>query len=170
LKKSQKGFALLETFLVVVIVGLLAFVCWYVFTSASDTNNTYDNTAVTQTNLPSNSKNDTSKVQTKQVVITKTDAKLGDYLADTDGKALYTQGQDPVTHISSCTGTCLDIWPIYNASSATKLPANVSTLQRKDNGKLQYTYKAYPLYYYAGDTSAGMVTGDNVSNFRLARP
>jgi predicted lipoprotein with Yx(FWY)xxD motif len=34
----------------------------------------------------------------------------------------------------------------------------------------QYAYKGLPLYYYTGDTSAGMVTGDGINNFHLAKP
>ncbi|MBX4188664.1 hypothetical protein KW792_01020 [Candidatus Saccharibacteria bacterium] len=169
MKRFQKGFAPLETILIIVIVGLLAFVCWYVFTSTSDTNNAYENTANTQTNLPTASKDETSKTQTTQVVVTKTDAKLGDYLASTDGKALYTYTLDTANN-SKCDSSCLAIWPVYKATSSTgTLPTDVAVMSRSDGTK-QYTYKKLQIYYYTGDTAAGQVTGDGVNGFRAAKP
>lgn len=106
---------------------------------------------------------------TGAVLVTKTDANLGQYLADANGQALYTYGGD-TSGVSNCTGSCLANWPAYIASSSTtSLPAGVSTIKRSDNGKMQYTYNGMPLYTFVGD-SAGQVTGNGVSDFSIAKP
>jgi len=170
-KASQRGYSVVETVLVLVIVGLIAFVVWYVFSSKSDTETTLGNAATTQTEV---SKQTTKKPTTastetaSQIVVTKTDSKLGQYLADGNDKALYTYGAD-TNGVSNCTGSCLTAWPIYSAASApASLPANVTVITRADGSK-QYAYKGLPLYYFSSD-SAGQVTGDGVSNFHVAKP
>lgn len=103
------------------------------------------------------------------VLITKTDASLGQYLAAPSGKALYTYSSD-TSGVSNCTGSCLSAWPAYvDSGSTTGLPSGVSTITRTDNGQVQYTYMGKPLYYFASD-SAGQVTGNGVDNFQVAKP
>jgi predicted lipoprotein with Yx(FWY)xxD motif len=170
-KKLQHGFAALETVLVLVIVGLVAFVVWYAFHTKSNTDTTYGNAANTQTEVSkenSNKTNTNTQSTASQVVVTKTDSKGSQYLADGNDKTLYTYGAD-TSGVSNCTGACLAAWPIYKATSATSLPANVSIITRSDGGT-QYAYKGMPLYYYTGDIAAGQTTGDGVNNFSLAKP
>lgn len=159
-KVSQKGFSAIEAILVVVIVGLLGFVVWYVFHTKSSTDNTYGNAANVQTTPPPSS-------TTKSVIQTKTDSKVGKYLADGSGKPLYTYNQD-TDNTSNCTGSCLSNWPAYKATSTSNLPANVSTITRSD-GTVQYTYKKKPLYYFTSD-SAGNITGNGLEGFSVATP
>jgi predicted lipoprotein with Yx(FWY)xxD motif len=172
-KFNQRGFSPVETTLVLVIVGLVAFVAWYVFHTKSDTDTTLGNAANTQTEVSSgnSTKSTPSKTSTATtVVVTKTDSKGTKYLADPAGKTLYTYDQD-TDNKSNCTGSCLSTWPVYKAtSSSASLPTNVGTITRSDDGSLQYTYKKMPLYYFTGDTSAGKVTGDGVNSFSLATP
>lgn len=102
------------------------------------------------------------------IVQTKTDATVGSYLADASGNTLYTYGSD-TPGVSNCSGSCLYSWPIYDASNApASLPTNVTVITRSDGSK-QYAYKGMPLYTFTAD-SAGQVTGDNVSNFHVAKP
>lgn len=172
LKKSQKGFAAVETILILVIIALIAFVAWYAFNTKGNTDDTLGTAANTQTEPSKNQEGQphqsaTNKSQS-QIVTTKTDAKLGQYLADGNGKALYTYGAD-TSGVSNCTGACLADWPVYEApSSSADLPANVTIIRRSDGGT-QYAYKGLPLYYYTGDT-AGQVTGDGVNDFHIAKP
>ena len=117
---------------------------------------------------PSSTNNSTKQTSSStvnnSVLTTKTDPSLGQYLADPSGKALYIYNAD-TSGVSNCTGSCLSNWPIYQATtSATNLPAGVSTIKRSDNGQTQYTYNGMPLYYFTGD-SAGQVTGNGVENF-----
>jgi predicted lipoprotein with Yx(FWY)xxD motif len=171
MKKNQRGYSVIEMVLMLVIVGLIAFIAWYVFHTKSNTDTTLGAAANTQTEP---SKNQVNKPNTQtttnatKIVQTKTDSKVGQYLADPAGKALYTYGAD-TTGVSNCTGSCLSTWPIYKATSTTDLPANVTIITRSDGGT-QYAYKGMPLYYYVGDTSAGMVTGDGVGDFHSAKP
>jgi predicted lipoprotein with Yx(FWY)xxD motif len=172
-KFNQRGFSPVETTLVLVIVGLVAFVAWYVFHTKSDTDTTLGNAANTQTEVSSgnSTKPTPSKTSTAAaVVVTKTDSKGTKYLADPAGKTLYTYDQD-TDNKSNCTGSCLSTWPAYKAtSSSASLPTNVGTITRSDDGSLQYTYKKMPLYYFASDTSAGQVTGNGVNGFSQATP
>jgi len=173
LKKSQNGFAVIETILIAVIVILVAFVAWYAFHIKNSTNNTLDKAANTQISPPqNNSKNSKSSASINQpapVLVVKTNPTLGDYLADINGKALYTYNQDSA-NTSKCNSSCLAVWPAFKVtSSSASLPANVGTITRSD-GTIQYTYKKMPLYYYTGDTAAGQVTGDGVNGFSVAKP
>lgn len=103
------------------------------------------------------------------VLITKTDSSIGQYLADPNGKALYTYNSD-TKGVSNCTGSCLAAWPAYvDKGSATDLPSGVGTITRKDNGQIQYTYNGLPLYYFVSDRP-GQVTGNGVQNFSVAKP
>jgi len=103
------------------------------------------------------------------VLMTKTSSSLGQYLADPNGKALYTYGADS-SGVSNCTGACLANWPAYQDSgSTTNLPTGVGTIKRADNGQTQYTYQGLPLYYFVND-SQGQVTGNGISRFQVAKP
>lgn len=173
-KFKQSGFAPLETLLILIIIAIVAFTAWYVFHTKSNANTTYGNAANTQANSVPPVKKTTTNSNTKtettnQVVQTKTDSKLGQYLADTNGKTLYTYNQDKA-NTSNCSGDCLTTWPAYKATaSSASLPANVGTITRAD-GTVQYTYKTMPLYYYTGDTAAGQINGDGVAGFSVAKP
>lgn len=173
-KFKRNGFAPLETLLVLVIIAIIAFTAWFVFHTKSNTDSTYGTAANTQANSAPAAKKTNTKTPApapaaSQVVQTKTDSKLGKYLADGSGKTLYTYDKD-TANTSTCTGDCLTTWPTYKAtSSSASLPANVGTLTRSD-GTVQYTYKKMPLYYFTGDSSAGQVTGDGVDGFSVAKP
>lgn len=160
---KERGFAPLEIVLMLVIVGLVAFIAWYVFKAKSNTDTTYGTVANTQANTNGHA------ATTGAVVVTKTDPKLGKYLTDFKGMTLYTYDSD-TANTSNCTGSCLTDWPVYEATaSATSVPANVSTITRADGTK-QFTYNKMPLYYYTGDTKAGDINGDGVGGFSVAKP
>ncbi|HET9721772.1 MAG TPA: hypothetical protein VFP32_01960 [Candidatus Saccharimonadales bacterium] len=168
---NQKGLAVVETVLVLVIIGIIAFTAWYVFTSKSNTDSTYGDAANTQTEVSkqtAKTPSTPSQTTASQVVTTKTDSKGNKYLADANGKTLYTYDKD-TAGVSNCSGSCLSTWPVYTATTTTNLPANVDTITRSDGAK-QYTYKKMPLYYFSGDTKAGQVAGDGVDGFSLAKP
>lgn len=168
-KKIQNGFAAVETVLILVIIGIVAFVAWYAFNTKSNTDNAYNNAAGNAQSVPPPAKKSTATNQTSsQVVVTKTDSKGTKYLADGNDKTLYIYNAD-TSGVSNCTGSCLSTWPIYKATSTTNLPNGVSIITRSDGGT-QYAYKGMPLYYYVGDASAGQVTGDGVNNFSVAKP
>jgi predicted lipoprotein with Yx(FWY)xxD motif len=132
----------------IVMGGLLAFTC-----------------LVLQTNVPTAS----AQAVNNAVLTTKTASSIGNYLADPNGRALYTYNAD-TPGVSNCTGGCLAAWPAYqDKGSTTGLPTGVGTIKRSDNGEIQYTYQGLPLYYFIND-SGGTVTGNGVENFRVAMP
>ncbi len=95
------------------------------------------------------------------------------YLADANGKTLYTK-QNDTGGVSTCTGTCLSVWPAYVAQSAlVGAPAvyqNLSTITRTDTS-YQYAWKNMPLYYYSGDQKSGDTMGDGVGKiWHVAKP
>ena len=169
-KVNRKGFSTIEGVLLIVIAAIVVFVIWYVFHTKNNTNNIYGNAANTSSTTPAATKQSNAKnnATTSSIIQTKTDSKLGKYLADSSGKPLYTYSQD-TENTSNCTGACLTNWPVYKAtSSSASLPANVGTITRSD-GTLQYTYKKKPLYYFTCDTSSG-ITGNGVDGFNIATP
>ncbi|MDR6550195.1 hypothetical protein [Paenibacillus qinlingensis] len=95
-----------------------------------------------------------------------TKAELGNYFTDANGKALYYYDLD-TKGISNCAGKCIEKWPIFYAPSITAPPgvkqADFGTLVRSD-GKLQTTYKGYPLYYWVSDKLMGDTTGQDVGH------
>ncbi|MGZ3498789.1 MAG: COG4315 family predicted lipoprotein [Vulcanimicrobiaceae bacterium] len=85
------------------------------------------------------------------------------------GLALYTFDGDTTPNQSTCTGTCLAIWPSHVATSSETGTNNFTIFTRPD-GSLQWAYKGKPLYTFASDTPANNATGDGFQNFRLAHP
>lgn len=95
-----------------------------------------------------------------------TDAKLGNYLVDSQGNTLYYFDQDPAG-ASVCSGTCLENWPAFHADGI-QVPKGVnasdfSEITREDGTK-QTTFKGYPLYYFVKDAKRGDLNGQAVNN------
>jgi predicted lipoprotein with Yx(FWY)xxD motif len=94
------------------------------------------------------------------------DAKLGSYLVGEDGKTLYVFTKDTGGK-SVCNDKCAQSWPPFtlDAGEATKagdgVTGTLATVKR-DDGTTQVTYDGAPIYYFAKDTKAGDVTGQNV--------
>jgi predicted lipoprotein with Yx(FWY)xxD motif len=99
------------------------------------------------------------------VMVKSVKSSIGTILESTSGKAIYWFAPDTKTK-SMCNGSCATYWPPVlghaEAASGTSLPGTFGTIKRND-GKTQATYDGHPLYYYAGDSSAGMVTGNDVN-------
>jgi predicted lipoprotein with Yx(FWY)xxD motif len=94
---------------------------------------------------------------------------VGNYLTNSTGWSLYMYTPDkPNSGNSSCYGGCATAWPPFYAGSNLTLPSslkasNFGTINRTGGGK-QTTYLGSPLYYYAYDTSAGDISGQNVGH------
>lgn len=90
------------------------------------------------------------------------------FFVDSKQMSLYTFDND-TDSVSNCVGECEVKWPVFSdAIDASNLPSELnaedfSTITRAD-GSTQVTFKKQPLYYFAGDTKAGDITGDNVKN------
>jgi predicted lipoprotein with Yx(FWY)xxD motif len=92
-------------------------------------------------------------------------AKLGKILVS--GKTLYTLS----TGNAACTGKCVTVWPeVLLPKGVTKATAgkgvNASKLGTiaRTGGALQVTYGGKALYWFAGDSAAGQVNGNNVTD------
>jgi len=92
----------------------------------------------------------------------------GTYLTDGSGKTLYVFASD-TGNSSTCSGACAAAWPPLTVSGSAKAGSGVmggdlGTTKRSD-GKTQVTYAGHPLYYYAGDSSAGQMNGQGINQF-----
>lgn len=87
------------------------------------------------------------------------------------GMTLYTFDRDAAgSGKSTCNGPCATNWPPLMAADAAK-PMGAYTIVVRDDGKKQWAYKGWPLYYWVKDTKAGDKTGDGVNNvWKVARP
>jgi len=87
------------------------------------------------------------------------------YVFDDDINDVDTDGPGD----SDCNGSCAVIWPPLYADMVATASSNYSIISR-DDGSPQWALKGEPLYFYAGDSTAGDVNGDNVSNtWHIAR-
>lgn len=124
--------------------------------SACKKNNSNSNTAVTA-----------PKVQVMS------NSKFGNILTDSAGHTLYFFSHDANGN-SDCYGNCAVAWPpFYSAALTLSTGLNSSdfgTTSRTD-GKMQTTYKGWPLYYFSQDSTAGSVKGDPIENvWFVAKP
>ncbi len=92
---------------------------------------------------------------------------LGSYLTNGTGWTLYLFTKDtPKNGTSVCYGTCATFWPAFHGNASTLvLPAGLNasafgTITRTD-GTTQITYMGWPLYFYAGDKTAGQTNGQD---------
>lgn len=101
-------------------------------------------------------------------VVKVTHGSKGVYLTDGSGRALYLWVADR-NGKSSCSGACAQAWPPLATKGAPTgsggvTSAKLTTITRSDGTK-QVVYNGHPLYYFAGDTGAGTVTGQGSSSF-----
>jgi len=87
---------------------------------------------------------------------------LGTYLTDGAGRTLYLFAADK-TKKSTCTGACAASWPPLitkgKPTAQGKAKAGKLGTSKRADGSRQVTYGGHPLYYYAGDSSAGQTNG-----------
>jgi len=91
---------------------------------------------------------------------------VGAYLTGEAGKTLYTFKADSA-NTSACTDACATKWPpfIIAAGDTLKPDAGVTgalTTFARPDGTLQVAVAGAPLYYYAGDSTAGDTTGQGI--------
>jgi len=100
-------------------------------------------------------------------VLVRQDAALGRYLADPAGMTLYLFSKDTTPNESACYDECATNWPPYVASEPFALPLGVDgelTLVQRTDGTTQVAYNGMPLYYFAGDETAGDTNGQAVGD------
>jgi predicted lipoprotein with Yx(FWY)xxD motif len=96
--------------------------------------------------------------------ITVADSTLGSIVVDAAGMTLYGFTND-TDGTSTCYEGCAQAWPPLPGDTPIDpnlLDADQFRVIDRDDGTTQLAYGDWPLYYYAGDTTAGDVTGQNV--------
>ncbi|HWC21318.1 MAG TPA: hypothetical protein VG502_03370 [Flexivirga sp.] len=92
--------------------------------------------------------------------ITKTS--LGPVVTGPDGRTVYQYDKDTKgSGKTACSGPCVSKWPAVTVAGTPKvmgITGKVGTIKGM-NGEKQVTLDGWPLYYYAGDGSAGDVNG-----------
>jgi predicted lipoprotein with Yx(FWY)xxD motif len=94
---------------------------------------------------------------------------LGTFLTGVDGLTIYYFSVDTVPGVSACEGDCLVAWPPVTVPEGGTVAAGegvtgVLGLITATDGSTQVTYDGRPLYYWQGDTEAGMTTGQGVGD------
>ena len=92
----------------------------------------------------------------------------GKALVDGQGRAMYLWEADK-SGTSTCTGACATAWPPVTVTGTPQAGSGVSqamlgTVKRAD-GTEQLTYNHHPLYYFAGDSGAGVAHGQGSKAF-----
>ena len=92
-------------------------------------------------------------------------SEYGDVLVDAHGMTLYVFDADS-RGTSNCTGSCLQYWPVAQASDtvshSSDVTATLSTITR-DDGTTQLTVDGWPAYTYAADSGPGKATGQGTN-------
>lgn len=90
------------------------------------------------------------------------------YLTAGSGRAIYLFQRDR-TSASTCYSACASIWPPVTTSAQPQAAPGVRGSElgtsRRTDAMTQVTYAGRPLYYYAGDSGPGQVTGQGLNQF-----
>jgi len=101
-------------------------------------------------------------------VITTASTSGGAVLTDGSGRAVYLWVKD-TGDASACSGACASAWPPVTATGSVTAVGRASTSDlgtiTRSDGTKQVTYDRHPLYYYAGDSAAGMASGQGSDSF-----
>jgi predicted lipoprotein with Yx(FWY)xxD motif len=87
------------------------------------------------------------------------------------GMTLYTFTKDTAGEgTSACNAACATAWPPLGVADTARPMGGYTIIVRQD-GKKQWAYKGWPLYYWSKDTKAGDKTGDGFNGaWKVARP
>lgn len=96
------------------------------------------------------------------VAVTSGESEVGEILIGADGLALYGFTND-IDATSACYGTCAEAWPPVivdeNWDVAPGLDSGIFNAVTRDDGQLQLVAGKWPLYSFAGDTTATDLNG-----------
>jgi predicted lipoprotein with Yx(FWY)xxD motif len=92
----------------------------------------------------------------------------GKFLVDAQGRTMYLFEADK-SGTSTCNGACAAAWPPVTVTGSPQAGSGVDQALlgtvKRDDGTMQLTYNHHPLYYFAADSSAGMVAGQGSKEF-----
>jgi predicted lipoprotein with Yx(FWY)xxD motif len=96
------------------------------------------------------------------------DSDYGRILSDGRGRAFYLFTAD-TGNASTCSGECAAAWPPWIVKRKPRAGAGAQAkligTTRREDGRLQATYRGHPLYYYVGDRAPGEVKCQAVFEF-----
>ena len=94
--------------------------------------------------------------------------KLGKVVANPKGLTVYMFRKD-AHHKSACYGACASFWPpVLTTGKPVAGPGLEQSLlgtSKRTDGKLQVTYKGYPIYTYTDDKKPGTTKGEGSKAF-----
>ena len=90
---------------------------------------------------------------------------VGEYLTDGEGNTLYVFLPDDAGP-STCTDACAATWPPLVGAAEAKEGVDTSLvgIAERDDSADQVTYDGWPLYLFSGDSAAGDINGQGVSD------
>jgi predicted lipoprotein with Yx(FWY)xxD motif len=122
-----------------------------------------------QSAAPNNSvRSDASTASAAAPAVSSTmNSQFGTILTDGSGRTLYFFDNDkPIKPQSSCTGSCVKVWPILSSSNGSSVGAGVDATKLghivRTDGQTQLTYNNWPLYTFSGDSAAGQTNGQGI--------
>src|ERR1700739_5002175 len=90
---------------------------------------------------------------------------IGKALVDANGRTLYLFVADQ-RNVSRLSAAGRAVWPPFTSATPPAATGGASAAQVGTiAGTNQITYNGHPLYYYAGDQSAGQVAGQGLNEF-----
>ncbi|WP_308493557.1 COG4315 family predicted lipoprotein [Microbacterium terrisoli] len=103
-----------------------------------------------------------------RVVLKTAHSSAGTVVVDAAGRAVYLySGDQQNAKSTSCDAACRASWPpVTTISTQPKgdgVDAAVGEIPAPDGG-YQVTLDGWPLYYFDGDTTAGMIKGQGIGN------
>ena len=97
-----------------------------------------------------------------------TDGDFGPILTNGRGRSLYLFTADR-GKVSKCSGDCAVAWPPYVVKAkplaGKGVRAGLIGTTRRDDGRLQATYRGHPVYFYEADNEPGEVLCQAVYEF-----
>jgi predicted lipoprotein with Yx(FWY)xxD motif len=101
---------------------------------------------------------------TAAATLTASSDALGTRLLDKDGKTLYFYVKDVASSgASTCDATCQTTWKLADLGTTTTVGTGLTASDFTNittTGSAQTVWKGRPLYYFTGDTAAGMTAGE----------
>jgi len=95
-------------------------------------------------------------------------SKLGEIVADGQGRSLYLFKADTGTTSTCVSAGCVAEWPPFIASGTPQAAAGLDATQlgttTRPDGRQQVTYNGHPLYYFAGDSQPGTTAGQGLND------
>ena len=109
-----------------------------------------------------------ASASTTGTVISMTSGSTGAFLTSSNGRAVYLWVKDG-KNMSACTGACAGAWPPVTTTGAPTAGSGVKASDlgtiTRSGGTKQVTYDGHPLYFFSGDSGAGMTNGQGSDGF-----